>query len=241
MAVTSSLTGGVLRVDLSAANDGATLALVGPNVTVSDGNATNSYAVGSVALLNVVGTTADNQAVTIGSYLNLSGTFTSSGVDSLAFSNSVSFGARSTLVSHAMAVTGANTITVGAGATLFTRSFSGGDPFAGASTANSGGLSFTAKSISIGAGAKILAHADGAFQAGDIALTAKDARLDTYLIPLFNEKQANVSLNVADGAVFKGRNIELASDASAKRYTLYDLGTLATSPPTPRVRLSTRG
>jgi hypothetical protein len=231
MSVSSSLTGGVLTVQFTADNDGAALALVGPVLTVSDGATTKSYAASAIASIALEGTAGDDQIVTIGANLKLSGTFTSTGVESVTFAKDVSFGARST-VSHAMGIVGANTITIASGATLFTRATSGIDPLNDASAANSGSVSFAAKSIVVESGARILAHATGGFQAGDVTIAATAAQLDAYMTPGFNLKTATASVTVGDGAVIRGRNVTLSTDAAAKRYTIYDLGTLATSPPT---------
>ncbi len=231
MAVSASLAGGVLSVQFTADDDTATLALAGADLTVSDGSTSKSFAAGSIASIALVGTTGDNQSVTIGASLGLSGTFTSNGVESVTFAKNVFFGARST-VSHAIAVVGAHSITVGAGATLWTRGIAGNDPLSDESTANSGNVSFSAKSIAVEAGARILAHATGGFQAGDVTIAATAAQLDAYMTPLFNEKTAAASVTVGDNAVIRGRNVTFSTDAAAKRYTIYDLGTLATKAPT---------
>jgi hypothetical protein len=230
LAVTSALSGGVLTVTLNATDDAATLAVSGSDITVTGGT-TASYAIASVNSINVLGTTGDTQTVTINAGVTLPGTFTASAVETVAFGGGVTFGARSTLVSHAMAVTGAHAITVGAGATLHTRSFTG-DVLTGDSTANSGGLSFAAKSITVGAGARILTHASTGFQAGDIALRAKDQRLDLSMVPFFNDKQTTATVSIDANAVLKGRNITLTTEADSSRLSLWDLAKFAVSPPT---------
>ncbi len=231
MAVSSSFASGVLTVQFTADDDSAALALAGADLTVTSGSTTKSYAAGGITSIALVGTTGDNQSVTIGASLGLTGNFSSKDVESVTFAKNVSFGARST-VSHAIAVAGAHSITVAAGATLWTRSIAGGDPLNDASTANSGSVSLGAKSITVEAGARILAHATDGYQAGDVTLAAAAAQLDAYMTPFFNLKTATASVTVGDGAVVRGRNVTFSTDAAAKRYTIYDLGTLAASPPT---------
>ncbi len=212
MSVTPTLSSGVLGIAFSAANDAASLNVVGPNIQISDGTTTTQYAIGNVSSINLTGTPAIGQRFTINSGLNLPGTFTSLAIESITFGNNITFGARSTIVSHALAITGAETITVNAGATLFTQATSG-NLLDGQSTANSGGLNFDAKTISVGTGARILTHGDSGFQGGDITLTAKYKQNDLFLTPLFNERQANVSLDIGKDAVLIGRNLTLATDA----------------------------
>src|SRR5207237_1324305 len=66
-------------------------------------------------------------------------------------------------------------ITIADGTTISSRQVaSGGNHWADASTGASGNITLTATSISVGAGANILAHADGGHAAGNVTLTAHD-------------------------------------------------------------------
>jgi|GEM_PF-5389641 len=68
-----------------------------------------------------------------------------------------------------------NRITVATGVTVSSRQVAAGDHGTAASTGDSGDLTFEAQEIAVGADARILAHADGGFEAGDVALTAESA------------------------------------------------------------------
>ena len=88
------------------------------------------------------------------------------GSDSLAISNLHLDGASLTATG-----TGADSITIGAGDTVSTRVASS-DAISAPTSGNSGALTLTAASITVEAGANVLANANGGFQSGSISIQA---------------------------------------------------------------------
>ncbi|HXF68056.1 MAG TPA: leukotoxin LktA family filamentous adhesin, partial [Burkholderiales bacterium] len=102
-------------------------------------------------------------------------------------------------------------ITVNSGVTVSTRNVAGGaaaDQGGASSVGDSGNLTLQAPSIALQAGSRLLAHADGGFQPGDITLTAtkNGGELDA-----FSATDTRISLT---GAAVKGRNVTLTAASS---------------------------
>ncbi|MCA9189899.1 MAG: zinc dependent phospholipase C family protein, partial [Planctomycetales bacterium] len=99
-----------------------------------------------------------------------------------------------------------------------TRSISGSDPLTNASNADSGSLSLSAGTIIIGNGAALLSHANGAFAAGDVTLTATVAEDLTWTFGIgsatFQGTSAIATIDVGDGALIRGRDVAMQTNAS---------------------------
>lgn len=109
------------------------------------------------------------------------------------------------------------TITVNPGVIISSRVVSGGaggDHLNGASTGNSGNITFEASNITIGSGAKILAQGTGAFTGGDITMTATDNAVT--VTPLINYNDANAKITI-NNATIKGDDIFIKARAEAGR------------------------
>lgn len=102
-------------------------------------------------------------------------------------------------------------ITVNAGVTLSTRNVIGGaaaNQETAGSAGDSGNLALQAPSISLQSGSRLLAHADGGFQPGDITLTAMKTGGE---LEVFSATDTSISLS---GATVKGRNVTFSASSS---------------------------
>lgn len=121
--------------------------------------------------------------------------------------NDFTFGANKTFQAD-------NKITVAAGVTISSRQVSGGDHLNGASTGNSGNLTFEAREIEIGSGAQILAQGGNGFSGGDVSLKATDTA--TTITPLFNYNDAVAKITI-NNATIKGNTVDILATAVAGR------------------------
>ena len=106
-----------------------------------------------------------------------------------------------------------------AGVTITSRQFSGGDPLAGPSTANSGDITLTSPDIEVGNSARLLAHATGAFQAGQITLAATLTIAPTWVLGLqgFQIAQANTSIDIGADAILKAGGVSITTTATTNK------------------------
>ncbi|MCA3120832.1 MAG: leukotoxin LktA family filamentous adhesin, partial [Rhodocyclaceae bacterium] len=120
----------------------------------------------------------------------------------------------------AYSVVADDSITVAPNVIISTRRISADDQTAAGSTpglfdtaasvGGSGSITFTAPNITLGAGARLLAHTTGTFSAGDISLVA--TRSDQ--MAGFRTVEAGTRIDIA-GATLKGRNISATATALA--------------------------
>lgn len=108
-------------------------------------------------------------------------------------------------------------ISVFQGVTLSTRSVAASeeDHESAASVGDSGSMAMEAPVITIGEGARLLAHATGGFAAGDITLSARlshDAQVAQFDFP---GATALTHITI-DGATLRGRNITMAAESKAR-------------------------
>src|SRR5262245_5888836 len=84
LAVTPTLSAGLLDIKLDAANDNATVSLVAPStLRVSDGSTNTDFAAGAVNAVNAHGNGAAHQAVVFNGAVHVSGSLAVSGVASV--------------------------------------------------------------------------------------------------------------------------------------------------------------
>ena len=114
-------------------------------------------------------------------------------------------------------VTGANIsitaddIDIAGTATLSTRMISAGTQLDGDSDGNSGDLSLSGQKITVNTGAILVSHATGAFDPGNISLTASDDSPDLIGSPV--DVASNVATISITGATFKARDITVSATA----------------------------
>src|SRR5205823_5218471 len=77
-----------------------------------------------------------------------------------------------------------------------------------------------AKVINIGAGANILAHATGAFAAGDVTLTAHDTYEKAWnflFVPNYRWIETEATIDIDSDAYLTGHDVTLHTDAVTKK------------------------
>jgi hypothetical protein len=197
LAVTSQLTNGVLDVALGAANDAATISVIGGSLDVFNGSTHVTYSPPAVQAINVHGNGAANQKLTLHSAVNLAQELTTSQLATETIDGS--YQAASIALNAAQ-------INVNGGV-LSTRAIApGGDPAVAPSTGNSGNLTLGAAQIQVMPGSKLLAHATGAFMPGSVTLQASDTEAGENV-----KSQATITVN---GATITGGDVLI--DASSK-------------------------
>ncbi len=94
----------------------------------------------------------------------------------------------------------------------------GGDQETADSIGPSGDLTFTAPTINVLDDARILAHATGPYEGGNIHLDAESGYDLAWisLIPNFNDLHAGASVNIG-AALLKGENVEITASALTKK------------------------
>jgi len=107
----------------------------------------------------------------------------------------------------------ADTVSIGAGATLSTRQ-TPGDLLNGASSGDSSDISISGESINVLNGARLLAHVEdgSSFDAGDVTITATNTSERLFESPIaFTSQDATLT---ATNATIRGHDVSLTGDAA---------------------------
>lgn len=118
----------------------------------------------------------------------------------------------------------ANQLTIDPGETISSRQIIGGDPATAASIGDSNDLFFRAPHITISDGARILAHADNGFQAGNVSFKSNVGYDLTWanVTSYFQTQLAQTSISVG-AATITGNNITLLTSASTAKVANFEL------------------
>jgi hypothetical protein len=190
------LSGGILDIGFSAANDTATVSAVSPNIDVFDGTTHTDFTATSVNAIKAHGNSSPNQAVTFSGPVTLPGTLTVTGLTNATLSGV--YAAQSTN----LAVSG--TIDIAAGATLST----------------SGDIILTAQDTETGLTAMSSAEiivSSATLQGNNVSLSATStltAAATASLLAQINA-QSNALVSV-DGSsqITAGGNVAIAADST---------------------------
>jgi hypothetical protein len=209
------LAGGVLDIGLSAANDAATISVVGTNIDVFDGTTHTDFAATSVHAINAHGNRSANQAVSFNGAVTLTGPLTITGLTNATLAG--------TYTAATAELGGTDSFTLSGPGILSTRTIAAGaDPRTAPSLGNSGDITIDARAITINNNARLLANVEqgSAFKPGAIKLDAADTaiRQTTQFLPVFvAAKTASISL---DHATIDGGEVKIKTEAADKN--LYD-------------------
>ena len=223
LAAVSLVAGDLNVVGTGIASDNITISSSGGAVTINDPD--NAVTASSVGVTPIDANTVSVSAASITGDLNVDTGF---GNDTVTVSNlqlpsaslTVDESAESFTVTPNAVVSAiegfsviADTVSIGAGATLSTRQIPG-DLLNGASSGDSSDISITGEAVSILNGARLLAHVEdgSSFDAGDVTIAATNTSERLFESPIaFTSQDATLT---ATNATIRGNDVSLTGEAA---------------------------